>query len=125
MCSNYGIEGVEWEVAPEGYVGLDGKQAKWAKIPKEATTGESNIAMPNVALVNLTAEVRAGEALNPDDEMAPYKGEAMLFSATKDYYEPYAEKEYLPSSMYMLPEELEGLAQLQTQILDYIKESMG
>ena len=57
--------------------------------------------------------------------MAPYKGEAMLFSATRDYYEPYAQEEYLPSSMYMLPEELDGFAQLQTQILDYVKESMG
>ena len=125
MCSNYGIEGQEWEVAPEGYVGLDGNPAKWAKILKPETTGEKNTAMPNVALVNLTADVRAGEAIDPNDEMAPYKGEAMLFSATRDYYEPYAQEEYLPSSMYMLPEELDGFAQLQTQILDYVKESMG
>lgn len=125
MCSNYGIEGEGWEVAPEGYIGLDGEPAKWVTIPKEQVSGEQNTAMPNVALVNLTAQVRAGEAIKPDDPMAPYKGEAMLFSATRDYYEPYAQKEFIPSSVYMLPEELEGLSQLQTQILDYVKESMG
>lgn len=125
MCSNYGIEGEAWEAAPEGYIGLDGEAAKWVTIPKEEVSGEQNTAMPNVALVNLTAQVRAGEALKPDDPFAPYKGEAALFSATRDYYEPYAQEEFIPSSVYMLPEELEGLSQLQTQILDYVKESMG
>lgn len=125
MCSNYGIEGEDWEKAPEGYIGLDGNPAKWVKIVKEPINGEQNAAMPNVALVNLTSEVRAGEALDPNDEMAAYKGEAKLFTATRDYYEPYAQKEYLPGNMYMLPEELEGFAQLQTQILDYVRESMG
>ena len=125
MHSNYGIEGKQWEKAPEGLIGIDGEQAEWMRIPAPKVDGEQNNAMTNVALVNLTADIRAGEALDPDDPLAPYKGEGILYSSTRDYYEPYAVKEYLPSSMYMLPEEIDGLAQLQTQILDYVSESMA
>lgn len=125
MCSNYGIEGKHWEKDPKGLMGIDGEQAGWRRLPEGVVEGEQNFRMTNVALVNLTADIRAGEALNPDDPLAPYKGEGILYSSTRDYYEPYAVKEYLPSSMYMLPEEIDGLAQLQTQILDYVSESMA
>lgn len=125
MCSNYGLEGKQWEKAAEGLIGIDGEQAEWMRIPGAKVEGEQNNSIPNVALVNLTADIRSGEALDPNDPLAPYKGEGILFSSTRDYYEPYAVKEYLPSSMYMLPEELDGLPQLQTQILDYVSESMA
>ncbi|MGL6173408.1 MAG: extracellular solute-binding protein [Cellulosilyticaceae bacterium] len=125
MISNYGLKDKRWKEAPEGSIGVDGEAAKWMVIKDENENPEQNNAMPNVALVNLTAAVRGGEALDPTDPMAPYKGEGILFSSTRDYYEPYAPAEVVPGSMYMLPEELDGFAQMQTQIADYITESMA
>lgn len=120
-----GIEGREWEKAPEGAVAIDGGKAEWLRLPDDPNIkGEGNSCIMNVSLANFNSKLRLSEAINTSHPDALFKGEAVLYSATKNFYEPYAEKEVVPSSIYLTSEEVEDYTRLKTQLQDYVLESM-
>jgi len=110
-----GREGIDWKKADSGEKGYDGRPATVVILPTDGPSWN------NIGPHMMTLEMRNSEAVgqNPDD---PDAGELKWFQAAEKY-EPYAAKETIPA-MFIEPDSLSELTQIQSDIKRYVKESM-
>lgn len=116
-----GREGIDWRVAEEGEVGINGKPAKWQRT---VTWGE----IQNFCWTGLTgpAAITSDYRLSEVAAADPYSAEGFetrLFAETSKY-EGFAPEKVIPP-LYMRPDQITEMAQLKMPITDYIKESMA
>ena len=117
--SSWGPEGEGWEKAPEGTLGINGKQALYTVLDGVNNTGADtvqNLAMPNIALANRTSDFRLGQAVGGDD-----KSEERLYEAASKYYYPYAKEQTYPL-MVMSAEDSSVVNEYKTAIDAYVDE---
>lgn len=117
--SSWGPEGEGWEKAPEGTLGINGKQALYTVLDGVNNTGADtvqNLAMPNIALANRTSDFRLGQAVGGDD-----KSEERLYEAASKYYYPYAKEQTYPL-MVMSAEDSAVVNEYKTAINAYVDE---
>ena len=117
--SSWGPEGEGWEKAPEGPLGINGKQALYTVLDGVNNTGSDtvqNLAMPNIALANRTSDFRLGQAVGGDD-----KSEERLYEAASKYYYPYAKEQTYPL-MVMSAEDSAVVNEYKTAINAYVDE---
>lgn len=120
--SSWGPEGEGWEKAPEGTLGINGKQALYVVLDGVNNTGAEtiqNLAMPNIALANRTSNFRLGQAVGGDD-----KSEERLYEAASKYYYPYAKEQTYPL-MVMSAEDSAVVNEYKTAINAYVDEMIS
>ena len=120
--SSWGPEGEGWEKAPEGTLGINGKQALYVVLDGVNNTGSDtvqNLAMPNIALANRTSDFRLGQAVGGDD-----KSEERLYEAASKYYYPYAKEQTYPL-MVMSAEDSAVVNEYKTAINAYVDEMIS
>ena len=120
--SSWGPEGEGWEKAPEGTLGINGKQALYTVLDGVNNTGAEtiqNLAMPNIALANRTSDFRLGQAVGGDD-----KSEERLYEAASKYYYPYAKEQTYPL-MVMSAEDSAVVNEYKTAINAYVDEMIS
>ncbi len=120
--SSWGPEGEGWEKAPEGTLGINGKQALYVVLDGVNNTGAEtiqNLAMPNIALANRTSDFRLGQAVGGDD-----KSEERLYEAASKYYYPYAKEQTYPL-MVMSAEDSAVVNEYKTAINAYVDEMIS
>ena len=120
--SSWGPEGEGWEKAPEGTLGINGKQALYTVLDGVNNTGSDtvqNLAMPNIALANRTSDFRLGQAVGGDD-----KSEERLYEAASKYYYPYAKEQTYPL-MVMSAEDSAVVNEYKTAINAYVDEMIS
>ena len=120
--SSWGPEGEGWEKAPEGTLGINGKQALYTVLDGVNNTGADtvqNLAMPNIALANRTSDFRLGQAVGGDD-----KSEERLYEAASKYYYPYAKEQTYPL-MVMSAEDSAVVNEYKTAINAYVDEMIS
>lgn len=94
LCSQYGAEeGKDWELNPEGEVGLNGKPALY-KVLNAYSPDTQNHDWQDIGIRVAPADYRLGQAVDPNVDIGSAEGlEKMLYEASKNLQEPYAQKE--------------------------------
>jgi putative aldouronate transport system substrate-binding protein len=110
-----GEEGVDWERAKEGDVGLDGSPAVYVPILPYGEPHNSHWGQPHPAIT--TNEKRFGQAV----PVGEWDHEKVLYDARKDYYEMYAPKQVIPP-LFHAEDVLEELGELSTTLNEYQDE---
>lgn len=95
LCSQYGAEeGTDWVLNPDGKVGLNGEPALY-EVLNAYSPDTQNHDWQDVGIRVAPEGYRMGQAVDADvDPYAPEGLERLLFDASKDLYEPYAECKY-------------------------------
>lgn len=122
IVASFGTEGIDWEKPADGVKGINGLPALYKQIHLTSGTDTQNFAIPNFGIVNNTAEVRAGQAVE-DEEEAKWGIESRLENETKTYFEPYRSNEAVPSILLSAEDSTER-SRLQVQITDYVLENI-
>lgn len=129
VLATRGQEGVHWRKGEPDDIDLNGKQAKYASIPKDPDEEEKEdekkiyYTWGERGPVKLTREYRDSIA-TATDELSPEGYERRLFNATLKYegYEP--EELFDANSAWIDPSEAEEVSLLQININKYINENM-
>lgn len=124
MRSQFGIEGKNWEFAPEGSLGIDQKPAVWHKIA-DFVDGPDPSTARNTFPGNRTSELRLGEMTDYSDPNAIWTQEPRLYSITNIHYYPFETPEkQIPQSIYYTADESNEYSRLKEQINTYARESL-
>lgn len=117
LRSVFGVPGVHWRWAEEGEIGLNGEPAIWNR---DKTFGQvQNFAWAQTGPSYRPNALRLGEvADNPEENL-----EVILYKATKNYYEPYAQPmDTIIPPLYFTADQSAELADLSLTIGDYVDE---
>jgi putative aldouronate transport system substrate-binding protein len=122
MLMEVGPEGVRWEPARPGELGLTGEPARFRDLSEAMGHGDvRNTDWGQQATTVRTGEWRAAWAA--DQDMFSVQGyELRLHRETAEKYEPYGPREWF-SNVFLQPEEVEEVALLATDILDYVRQA--
>jgi len=123
VLQEHGPEGNSWRKATDGELGMDGKPAKYAFIPKAAEKTTHNDGWEQIGPSLRTYQYR-DSWMAPQDPLAEGAYEVRLKRESQKY-ESYASDELYPSSVFIALEDTEIAAQLRTTIRDYIKSNMA
>lgn len=119
-------EGVDWILNPEGKVGLNGEPALY-EVLNAYSPEVQNHDWQDVTIRYAPASYRLGAATDPDVDLGSPEGlEKLLFEATKNMMEPYAQKEgdldILPTLKFTAEEATE-IQTIGVEIENYITEN--
>lgn len=118
----YGEEGDYWEKAPAGTPGVLGHEAKYIFSNAVYDAGANqNVSWSGLGTFAMTKELRFS-TVAPEDPYLP-EGVELLLSLGAQAYDGYEAKELFPQSHFTPEELVDEWAQLQVQIVDYIKAS--
>ncbi|WP_130836242.1 extracellular solute-binding protein [Lachnoclostridium sp. Marseille-P6806] len=129
LCSQYGAdEGVDWVMAPEGKVGLNGEPAMYEVL--NGYSGEpQNHDWQDIGIRVAPEAYRLGQATDPTvDPYGPDGLEKLLYDASKENYAPYGQTaensdlDVLPE-MKLTAEESSSVATIGVEVDKIIKES--
>jgi len=124
LTMQYGKKGKGWTDASKGAVGLNGKPALH-KTLTPWTNEPQNYGYLNIGLVYFPSEFRLGDATDPNiDPYSPEGLEKLLFSETKEKYEPYkpTDCEVMPT-IKLTASETDDLQTISVELNKYIEES--
>ena len=117
---NYGERGVNWDWAEAGEVGLNGKPAVWKQLTP--LVNPQSVTWYMWGIFNYDADWRFGLSVEKDaDPYDPKNVELLLYLATSEH-EKYKPKES-PPNIWMTKDVSQEVAQLRTQISEYVSES--
>lgn len=126
LSAQFGADaGTDWVMNPEGKVGLDGSPALYDIL--NAYSGEAqNHDWQDINIAYRPAEFRLGQATDANVDTASPEGlEKLLFDATKDKMEPYAQKgkfDILPK-LKLTDEEATSIQTIGVEVQNYIEEN--
>jgi len=126
LYSEYGpTEGVGWNKAQPGEKNIWGEQAKYSfeNLKPQDPNVVRNDSWSLLGPKDMSKEFRDLFA-SAQDPLSSKGYETRLAQATKEY-EPYAPKEFYPSSAWIRPEDTDAAAQLTTSIKDYVQSNMA
>lgn len=125
LTSQLGTEGLCWERAKPGQLGIDGKQAIYSVIDKDDTSYYDS-SMSNRLVAFRSNAMRMGAVVDYSDPLSKYIINPLLQRVSEQYYTPY-----LPDPakkvpvLYMTESESTEYARLKEQIDTYVDESMA
>ncbi len=127
LYSQYGAEeGKDWVLNPEGKKGIAGDQALYEVLNVYSSEAQ-NHDWQDSCIRYAPASYRLGQATDPNIDTGTSTGlEKLLFEASKNYYEPYAQKEGDLDILPVLKMTSEEVTQIQTigvEIQKYIEEN--
>ncbi len=123
VLQEHGPEGKGWRKATDGELDMNGKQAKYAGIPKAPDKTTHNDGWEQIGPSMRTYQYRdSWKALQ--DPLAEGAYEVRLKRESQKY-EPFKSEQMYPSSVFIALEDAEIAAQLRTTIRDYIKSNMA
>lgn len=120
LRSVFGRKDVEWKIAEDGEIGLNGEQALYKHLKPWSETVQ-NYCWQQTGPNLRTARIRLGQVSKEDEPLEP-----ILFEATKTKYEPY-----IPSLDSIMPplafsaEQSSEMADLKKTIFDYVDEMVA
>ncbi len=127
LSSQYGaVEGEDWVLNPEGEKGLNGEPALYRVL--NLYSGEAqNHDWQDVQVKYFPASYRLGEATDADVDVGTSAGlEKLLYDASKEKMEPYAQKEgdwdILPR-LKLTEEEASAIQTIGVELQNYIEEN--
>ena len=126
LYSEYGpTEGIGWNKAQPGEKNIWGEQAKYSfeNLKPQDPNVVRNDSWSLLGPKDMSKEFRDLFA-SAQDPLSSKGYETRLAQATKQY-EPYAPKEFYPSSAWIRPEDTDTAAQLTTSIKDYVQSNMA
>ena len=120
-----GVEGKAWRFAKDGEVGFEGQPALWtALIAYGGDVGSTrNDCWTQMGIYNFSAEWRAGQSIDPDTD--PYSADGMeylLYTTTKELYDPYNMDEYALPALKLTEDENFTVSPLRTEWNNYFSE---
>jgi putative aldouronate transport system substrate-binding protein len=116
--ANEGREGEEWIKPEEGVLGINGEQAKWLRA--SSLSDVQNVVWQGMAIGAVTEDYRLSEVAG---EIGTTEGfEAFMYQETKEKYDGHQPEEFLPD-VYVMPEDLDEMAQIKGPLLDYVEQS--
>lgn len=117
MRAMEGREGEEWVVPEDGALGINGEPAKWQRVRNADDV--QNVVWQGIAIGAVTEDYRLSELAG---QIGTSEGfEAFMYQETKDKYEGHQPEEYFPD-VYILPEDLDEMAQIKGPLLDYVEQ---
>jgi len=121
MRLSRGKEGDTWEKAKDGDIGINGQPAKWAPIVDPNRSKTQNTYWEELGPINLSDDFRLSQkAVGPEDL------EVILYTETKQKYEPYKPDVSIIVPPLVFTEEQAGeLAGLQKSFDDYRTEMVA
>lgn len=126
LCSQYGPEeGKDWVLKPEGKVGLNGEPALY-EVLNLYSSDPQNHDWQDVGLRVAPASYRLGQAVDADvDPYSPAGLEKLLFDASKNLYEPYANNTKLLnlSELKLTDEESTAVSTMAVELEKLIEEN--
>ncbi len=120
MTVRYGKEGVSWERAQPGDIGIDGGPALFRKLPDEVN-GIKTANWGDLGPMTFPAYERNGAAIADPNA---YNIEKVLYEETKTCYEPYRVNRTVPY-MNFSPEDTEVLTDIRINIQNYGQEALA
>ena len=110
-------------LAEEGELGLTGEQAFYKDIrDQKGHSTVHNFNWGQQATTVRTAEFRASGAVPQEDPLSAAGYELRLFRDTAEKMVPYAPEQWF-INVFVDPDDVEEMAQMKTNILDYIRQS--
>lgn len=126
LCSQYGAEeGKDWVLKPEGKVGLNGEPALY-EVLNLYSSDPQNHDWQDVGLRVAPAPYRLGQAVDANvDPYSPAGLEKLLFDASKNLYEPYANNTKLLnlSELKLTDEESTAVSTMAVELEKLIEEN--
>lgn len=118
LRSTYGRPGEEWDWAKEGQIGVDGQQAKWQALKSWGNV--QNVHWSLSGPVFNPSSLRLGQVDDPTNPL-----EKMLFTETKEKYDPYkAGLEQIMPPLYLSDEDSAEIADLQLTLHNRVNEML-
>ena len=132
MTNFWGPEGIAWEKAAPGQVGVNGQPAVW----KQLSMKEGDEYFGNLTWGGTFPFVMPGEMLGSivapdswfalDDNGSPTGLEKYLYEQTRDNYAPYGEPvENILPPLFVQPDDIDELAQLKASLYPYVDEALA
>lgn len=122
MTVRYGLEGVGWERAQEGDVGIDGSPAKFRRLFNgQDENGNNSVYWHDIGAYTFPQSERNAIAMADPDV---YNIEADLYQQTRDCYEPYRQKHSLPT-MPFSADDVALLTDIRVNIQNYGNEALA
>lgn len=116
---------LEWRLPGEGELGIDGKAALYVPLRAWDETQPQNESFIQVGINKRDNAYRLGEFMDADVDMYSGEGlEKLLYTVSKDLYEPYAQKDRALPHIKFTKEENDELTTLNVELCKYIKESL-
>lgn len=116
--ANEGREGEEWVKPEEGVLGINGEQAEWQRA--RSLDDVQNVVWQGMSVGAVTEHYRLSEVAG---EIGTTEGfEAFMYQETKNKYDGHQPEEFLPE-VYVLPEDLDEMAQIKGPLHDYVEQS--
>ncbi len=124
LRSYYGVEGVDWEWAQEGDIGISGEPALYRQLTPWQDTEPQNQNLVQNCISFRDAAFRFGMVAEGDVDIYSGDGlEVLLYQVTKEY-EPYGRPEMSIPPIKFTTEEADALAVIRTEVATAIKEGM-
>lgn len=124
MRSAVGIEGVHWNAAADGEVGMDGSPALYTRTGADDT----NQTWGQLACLIRTPEMIVGETTNPDpyaEDVLPLNGrQIVMYNASLEHQKVQQPLESVMPDLYMSDTDAAEMSLLSTSIQDTQKELM-
>ncbi|MDR0569159.1 MAG: extracellular solute-binding protein [Spirochaetaceae bacterium] len=121
------LDGKDFVLNPPGEVGLNGKPALF-KVLNQYTAEAQNHDWQDIGLIYATADIRLGEATDPNIDITSSAGlEKLLVIETETVCEPYSQKpdqfDVLPARLKLTSEEANSVQTIGVELVKYIDEN--
>ncbi|MDR0525850.1 MAG: extracellular solute-binding protein [Spirochaetaceae bacterium] len=121
------LDGKDFILNPPGEVGLNGKPALF-KVLNQYTAEAQNHDWQDIGLIYATADIRLGEATDPNIDITSSAGlEKLLVIETETMCEPYSQKpgqfDVLPARLKLTSEEANSVQTIGVELVKYIDEN--
>jgi putative aldouronate transport system substrate-binding protein len=121
------LDGTDFVLNPPGEVGLNGKPALF-KVLNQYTQEPQNHDWQDIGLIYATADIRLGEATDPNIDITSAAGlEKLLVIETETKCEPYAQKpgdfDVIPDRLKLTSEESGTVQTIAVELKKYIDEN--
>lgn len=122
MTVRYGLEGVGWEKAHEGDVGIDGSPALIRRlVTDQDENGNNSVYWHDLGCFTFPQSERNAIAMADPNA---YNIEADLYAQVRDYYEPFRVKKSIPKLVFSEEDTL-LLTDIRVNIQNYGNEAMA
>ncbi len=120
-----GVPDVDWRLPKDGEKGIDGNNALYVPLKVWDETKPQNDSFIQVGITKRDNAYRLGEFMDSNVDMYSGDGlEKLLFTVSKEMYEPYAQKDKAVPKLKFTKEENDELMTLIVEYDKYAKESL-
>ncbi len=120
-----GVPDTDWRIPKEGELGIDGKAALYVPLRAWDETKPQNSSFIQVGITKRDNAYRLGEFMDANVDMYSGDGlEKLLYTVSKELYEPYGQKDKAMPHLKFTKEENDELMTLLVEYDKYAKENL-